>query len=80
MNIELTKIEVTKKILNVKSEKVLTHIKAVLESYNVDFWDELTNEQKHTIQNAKKQIQNGEGIEHAEIVKKYSKTNSNNEL
>ena len=73
MNIESTKIELTKRILNVKSEKVLSHLKAVLEGYNVDFWDELTNEQKNTIQKAKKQIQNGEGIEHAEVVKKYIK-------
>ena len=73
MNIESTKIELTKRILNVKSEKVLSHIKAVLEGYNVDLWDELTNEQKSIIQNAKKQIQNGEGIEHTEVVKKFIK-------
>ena len=49
MNISLTKVEITKNILETESEVVLKHIKAILNAYKHDLWDELSETQKKSI-------------------------------
>lgn len=73
MNVQAEKIAITKAILNINSEIVLKHVKAVLSSYKTDLWDELSNEQKASVKRARTQLTNGEGKPHKEVMKKYAK-------
>jgi hypothetical protein len=73
MNISVTKVELAKHLLNTDSEVILKHVKAVLNSYKTDLWDELSETQKQSVTRAKKQLANGEGKSHSEVMKKYKK-------
>ena len=73
MNISVTKVELAKNVLDTNSEVILKHIKAILNSYKTDLWDELSDVQKHSVKRAKKQLENGECKPHAEVMKKYKK-------
>ncbi len=73
MNISVTKVELAKHLLNTNSEVILKHVKAVLNSYKTDLWDELTEVQKTSIKTARKQLAKGEGIVHSDVMKKYQK-------
>ena len=73
MNIQAEKIEIAKVLLGVNSETIIKHIKAVLNSYETDLWDELSDEQKTSVKRAKLQLAQGRGKLHKEVKKKYSK-------
>lgn len=73
MNISATKVELVKDLLNTNSEMVLKHIKAVLNSYKTDLWDELSEKQKQSVKKARKQLEKGEGKSHDDVMKKYTK-------
>jgi len=73
MNIQAQKIELAKQLLDVNSEVVLKQIKAFLNAYKTDLWDELSDEQKASVHRAKAQLANGEGVPHKEVMKKYKK-------
>lgn len=73
MNIQAEKIAIAKALLNVNSETILKHVKAILNSYRVDLWDELSDQQKSSVKRAKHQLAIGEGKLHKDVMKKYSK-------
>ena len=73
MNIQAQKIELAKQLLDVKSEVILKQIKAFLNAYKTDLWDELSDEQKASVQRAKIQLANGEGVSHKAAMKKNKK-------
>ena len=73
MNISEQKIQITKAILESKSEALLRHVKAIVDSYKTDLWDELSEYQKLCVTQARVQLQNGKGIPHKEVMKKYKK-------
>ena len=73
MNIQSEKIQLAKMILELESEKVLKHLKAILSSYDTDLWDNLNESQKASIKLARTQIKRGEGKSHSEVMKKYKK-------
>ncbi len=73
MNLHAQKIELTKQLLEINSEVILKQIKALLKAHKTDLWDELTEEQKSSVEKAKIQLVNGEGIAHKEVMKKYKK-------
>ena len=73
MNIQAEKIAIAKALLNINSETILKHVKAILSSYDVDLWDELSDEQKSSIKRARHQLAQGEGKPHREVMKKYAK-------
>lgn len=73
MNIQSQKIELAKALLNINSEAVLNHVKAILAAYKTDLWDELSEEQKKSVKKAKAQLSRGEGKAHELVMKKYKK-------
>lgn len=73
MNISVTKVELAKNLLNSNSEALLKQVKAILNSYDTDLWDELNEAQKSSIRKAQKQAARGEVKPHNEVMKKYKK-------
>ena len=73
MNISVTKVELAKNLLDTNSEVILKHVKAVLNSYKTDLWDDLSEVQKQSVITARKQLEKGEGKAHADVMKKYKK-------
>jgi hypothetical protein len=73
MNVQAEKIALAKIVLGVNSETILKHVKAVLESYQSDLWDELSEQQKTSVRLAQIQLKRGEGISHKEAMKKHLK-------
>ena len=73
MNISVTKVELAKNLLDTNSEVLLRQVKAILNSYKTDLWDELTEQQKKSVKRAKQQIENGESKSHQVVMKKYKK-------
>lgn len=73
MNVQAEKIELAKIVLGVNSKTILQHVKAVLESYQSDLWDELSEKQKTSVRLAQAQLKRGEGIPHKEVMKKHFK-------
>lgn len=73
MNISVRKVELAKTLLETNSEVLLRQIQAVLNSYQTDLWDELTDFQKKSVKKAQKQIVDGEFKSHSEVMKKYKK-------
>lgn len=73
MNISVTKVELAKNLLNSNSEALLKQIKAILNTYNTDLWDELTEVQKQSVKKAQKQIEKGEFKSHQDVMKKHKK-------
>ena len=73
MNVQAEKIALAKIVLGVNSETILKHVKAVLESYQSDLWDELSEQQKTSVRLAQTQLKGGEGVSHKEAMKKHLK-------
>lgn len=73
MNIQAEKIAIAKALLNVNSESILKQVKAILTGYEIDLWDELSQEQKASVKRARHQLAQGEGKTHKEVMKKYAK-------
>ena len=73
MNIQAEKLKLVQTILNIDNENILKHVKAVLNSYETDLWDELPDEVKASALRGMKQLKNGQFKSHAEVMKKYKK-------
>jgi len=70
MSLETRKISLAQYILNLQQEDVLTKFEefvASLKTKNIDWWDELTEEEKKAAQKGLKQLEDGEGIPHSEV-------------
>lgn len=73
MNLAATKLELTKQLLNTKDTGIINHIKAVFETRTEDWWNELPDEIKTSLDRALKQSEKGETKPHTEVMKKYRK-------
>ncbi len=73
MNVHVEKIKLAQTILGIDSEVILKHLKAVLNSYETDLWDELPDEIKASALRGMKQADRGEYKTHDEVMKKYKK-------
>lgn len=60
MNIELEKIELMKLLSETNDESIIASIKKIFTAKKKDFWDELTEEQQHVLNESLKQYENGE--------------------
>ncbi len=67
MDIQATKLELMQLLLNTKKEKVLERIKEVFEQEEVDFWDELSLEDKAAINEGLEQLDNGKHVSHESV-------------
>ena len=73
MNIAASKIELAKQILNINDKSLIRQVKALLQVQKDDWYDELPDHVKQSVEKSEKQIANGEGIPHKEAMKKYKK-------
>jgi predicted transcriptional regulator len=62
------------KLVNNASEKELELVYHLMEATNKsDWWDEIDQEQQEAIDEGLRQLDNGEGISHGEVMRKYDK-------
>ncbi len=73
MKLQEQKLELAKMVLNTDSEALLKQVKAVFDKAESDFWDELSDYQKKTVEEAIKQADKGEMVSHKVAMKKYRK-------
>ena len=73
MSLNEQKIEVTQAILNSNNVSMLRQVQAVIEAYNTDLRDELSDYQKQCVAEARKELKNGAGVTHAVAMRKYKK-------
>ena len=66
--------EQVKKLVDNASEQELELVYHLFEATNKsDWWDEISPAQKQAIDEGLKQLDNGEGISHEQVMKKYGK-------
>ena len=72
MNIQEEKIHLAKLLLETEDLDTLNSIKEIFsKNETVDFWDELSAEQKDEIENASIEIQNGEVTDYDSFIQKH---------
>ena len=71
MNIQLEKLELIKLLAETNDESIITSIKNIFNSKKKDWWDDLTDEQKHEIEEGERQIERGEFVDFEEFIQKY---------
>ncbi|GIZ09122.1 hypothetical protein [Flavobacterium sp. UMI-01] len=73
MNIELEKKELMKLLAETNDESIIASIKSIFKKEKKDFWDELTQEQQHTINESEAQYERGEYSSFDEFIKPHLK-------
>ena len=72
MNIQTTKIELVKMILETDNPSILASIKNLFKkSSTVDFWETLSQEQKDAILNGVSDIEDGKVVNYDNFMKKH---------
>jgi len=64
MNTEARQISLAQILFTIKSEEYLDKIEALLTKANVDWWDELPNDTKQSIERSIEQADEGKTISH----------------
>ena len=78
MNIQAEKLELVRLILETDNPGILASIKRIFSSSKqVDFWDELHQEQKDEILEGIKEIEKGETVDFDEFIKKTGNESEN---
>lgn len=83
MNIQAEKLHIIQQIISIEDELLLEAIQKLLD-YGLkkgersqeeikDFWDELTEAQKAQIELSRKQLREGKGIPHGEVMEEFRK-------
>ncbi|RLD42325.1 MAG: hypothetical protein DRI89_07535 [Bacteroidetes bacterium] len=72
MNIETSKIELVKMILNINNPESIEELKNFLSAKSNDFWDDLTLSEKNEIQKGISELDRGERILYTDFLKKIS--------
>ena len=70
MNIQLTKIELARMILDLENESVINKVWALLKKETPDFWAQLSKDQQAEIELGIKQLDRGERIDFDEFLKR----------
>ena len=73
MKLQEQKLELAKMVLNTDSETLLKKVRAVFDKAESDFWDELSDYQKQTVEQAIKEADRGEMVSQKTAMKKYRK-------
>lgn len=73
MNLIAEKLELAKRLLDVEDEGLLFQLKQVLDNDGKDFWDDLPENVKQSIERSRKQASEGRLTPHGEVMSKYSK-------
>ena len=72
MNIQTSKIELVKMILNIENDKFIEKITEFIQKEKVDFWSELSLSEQKEIQKGIKELNKGKRVEYSEFLKKIS--------
>lgn len=73
MNIQDQKIALAAKLLSTQNKSLIKHLEAVFKEHENDLWDEMPLEIKKEIKKAKKEVAEGKGIPHKQVMAKYKK-------
>ncbi|OFY69004.1 MAG: hypothetical protein A2Y71_01180 [Bacteroidetes bacterium RBG_13_42_15] len=69
MNIQAKKLELVQRILNTNKPSLLEKINKIFEQEGeTDWWDELSDEERASIQEGLDQLDRGEGIPHEKVM------------
>ena len=60
-------------ILNTAKDSFIEKVKVLLLKENVDWWNDLNDEEKAEIEEGLKQIENGEVVSHESVMKQFEK-------
>ncbi|OYX86027.1 MAG: hypothetical protein B7Y83_02825 [Flavobacteriales bacterium 32-34-25] len=71
MDIQLEKLELIKLLAETNDESIIASIKKIFNSKQKDFWDDLTEEQKHEIEKGERQIERGEFVDFEEFIQNH---------
>ena len=72
MDIQTSKIEIAKMILDLEDSKLIEKIRKILIKEKKDFYDEFTEDQKLEIQYGIEQLDRGEKVPWEEVYKRIS--------
>ncbi len=72
MNIQTSKIELVKMILNIENDKFIEKITEFVQKEKVDFWSELSLSEQKEIEKGIKELNNGKRVEFNDFLKKIS--------
>ena len=73
MSIQSDKIELVQMVLSINDKSLIKKVKSVIQAGQPDFWDELDNEVKADVLEAIKELDNGGGKPHKQVMKKHEK-------
>ena len=73
MDIQATKLELLKLLLNTKKESTLMKIEAILKEDAVDWWKELGEDEKKEIEEGLKQAELGEATDHKKVMSHFER-------
>ncbi|MBJ7429329.1 MAG: hypothetical protein JHD28_10300 [Bacteroidia bacterium] len=68
MTIEALKLDLTRKIMDSNNLQLINHIKAIFDTEQDNWFDELPNEIQNSVNIGLKQSENNEGISHKEAM------------
>lgn len=72
MDIQSSKIELVKIILNIENDKFIEKITEFIQKEKADFWDELSVAEQEEIEKGITELNNGKRVEFNEFLKKIS--------
>jgi len=72
MNIQTSKIELVKMILNIENDKFIDKITKFIQKEKLDFWNELSLSEQKEIEKGIKELNKGKRIEFPDFLKKIS--------
>lgn len=72
MNIQSSKIELVKMILNIENDKFIEKITAFIQKVKLDFWDELSLADQKEIEKRITELNNGKRVDFNDFLKTIS--------
>ncbi|AOR29343.1 mannonate dehydratase [Formosa sp. Hel1_33_131] len=72
MNIQTSKIELVKMILNIENDKFIKKITEFIQKEKVDFWNELSVSEQKEIEKGIQELNSGKRVEFNDFLKKIS--------
>ena len=72
MNIQTSKIELVKMILNIENDKFIEKITEFIQKEKVDFWNELSMSEQKEIEKGIKELNKGKRVDFNDFLKKIS--------
>ena len=72
MDIQLSKIELVRTILNIENEELIKKLISFIQNEQVDFWSQLDKEQQNEISEGIQQLDSGKRVTYESFLEKFS--------